>query len=424
MTDNPCQKLQTMVADFTEYSPGVEMMLASREILDRTAESLRRTDLGALKQREVCFQKYKEYVMELLQQWDDDPRIIEKIEFEESGRVVLDGSLDLSNNRSDKSYFPAVIRKINGRLILTRNTQIKQIDYLEEVGGSLTMTGSRLESFARLKKVGEVLNLENSIIESFPSLEAVGKQIYMRDTPLKRLPALKYVLSHFHAENSALENLDSLIKVSGVLGIDGCPIKSIPCLKKVYTLKASNAFNLENLDSLEEVLNNGLQIGGTKIKSLPRLRVVVGGFDASRLYCLENCPSLKIVKGSCDLEGTAVKDLSSLEQVWDDLNLSRTKNLTTLPRLKLVNGDVDLRFSGIKSAPELYNIGGHLNLRRALPDQSFRGAFPKLVMVGKQKGGTSIMVGNPRTCAEIENLARDGKIRLTGLLLGPSYDRS
>lgn len=71
--------------------------------------------------------------------------------FETNGRVVIDMSLDCDG--WGLTYFPSVVRKLEGRVNLADN-DIKNIDYLEEADNLYLRRNQHLTSMKSLRAVG------------------------------------------------------------------------------------------------------------------------------------------------------------------------------------------------------------------------------------------------------------------------------
>ena len=91
----------------------------------------------------------------------------------------IDGTLGLSNT-SISSF--GKLRKVNGSLWISyhnQNSNLFDLNDVEEVGGSLLLRGFSIRTLSKLKKVGGILNLRGTNIEDLGALEFVGEHLYL-----------------------------------------------------------------------------------------------------------------------------------------------------------------------------------------------------------------------------------------------------
>jgi len=91
------------------------------------------------------------------------------------------------------SYAVANIKKfrnkkfiINGDLDLFNNKKIKSLINVIKVEGYLDLTYSTIESLPKLEYVGKDLDLDNTNIQSLDNLKYVGSYLSLKNTPLSK----------------------------------------------------------------------------------------------------------------------------------------------------------------------------------------------------------------------------------------------
>jgi hypothetical protein len=347
-------------------------------------------------QREEIFSLYQEHVINLICRWLGSEQIKERIQFEKSGRVVIDGNLVL---KESIEYLPAVIRKLTGKLTLVSGSQIRSIDYLEEARALRIDRANNLKSLKSLKKVEYGILITNSGLEDLSSLERVGSSVIIVDCPIKGIPNLQYVGEKLIVRNNEdFKDLSSLNYVSE-LDISGTAIEELPELENV--VEKLDAEGLETLTSIPKLTTAGnIYLSGTSVTGLPSLVKVNGSLTAPELETLTDLSSLnevevdldisrtnvasmrelqevgrvfnaqatplehlpKLVKvGELKLENTRLKNLPALTRVIFGLSLKDSKSFEAADKLWWVGGDLDIRGTRIESLPELSTVQGEFN---------------------------------------------------------------
>jgi hypothetical protein len=238
MPDNQtfCHQFKADFEKLTQTLPALETLFqdfistGTVENLQKLRESLSQ----ATQAREQLVKEYQQKARELLREWYPKPDVddfMDKISFEDSGRVVIEGDLNLRYRSLD--YFPSLIRIVTGALDL-RSNNFTQIDYLEEVEGSLSVFKVLdLSSMKSLRKVGGYLDILGTSLTALDALEKVGRSL--------NAPNLK-----------TLSSMRSLRKVGKWLAINGTSISSLPSLEEVEGYL--DVYNLQKpLSSMEKL---------------------------------------------------------------------------------------------------------------------------------------------------------------------------
>jgi len=91
----------------------------------------------------------------------------------------IEGTLGLSNT-SISSF--GKLKKVSGSFWISyhnQNSNLFDLNEVEEVGGSLLLRGFSIKTLSKLKKVGGILNLRGTNIEDLGALEYVGEHLYL-----------------------------------------------------------------------------------------------------------------------------------------------------------------------------------------------------------------------------------------------------
>jgi hypothetical protein len=247
MSKNHCQELKELYNSYYQ-----EQVPASFDVSERVTAKQCMEFQQRLHKKEFCWQTYQEKVVCLLTQWHGANSFIDAIEFEENGRVVIEGDLDLYEKR--KKYFPSVIRKINGNFVAVGNN-FQELDFIEEVGGLDCKGVGSLTSLQRLRIVKSSILLDRSGVENLSSLEQVNGEISIAETrSLLSLSSLNIVGGTCNFNDSNLQSLPNLEYVMGSLNIQRSKrIEEIPLLKKIgFSLRMSES-SLKKCSSLHEI---------------------------------------------------------------------------------------------------------------------------------------------------------------------------
>lgn len=241
-----------------------------------------------IKKREELYVKYKQEVRSLLGKFFGIPIKEGEFEFENSGRVVLNG--DYISTDTDSSYFPSIFRKVNGKLHLA-GSSIQELDYLEEVDTLVLSENPQLDSIARLKKVSGLLLLDQTPVSIMPELEVAGR-ISVKETEIEGFPSLRWVKGNFFAETARnLVDLSSLARVDGHLDLSFTSVSKLPKLTNV---------------------NSNLILTGVEDKrDLPELEYVGGSCFLSNLSMI-SAPSLRVIGSCLQLFGTEIESFRSI----------------------------------------------------------------------------------------------------------------
>jgi hypothetical protein len=74
------------------------------------------------------------------------------------------------------------LKKVNGSFWISyhnEDSNLFDLNEVEEVGGSLLLRGFPIKTLSKLKKVGGILNLRGTKIEDLGALEYVGEHLYL-----------------------------------------------------------------------------------------------------------------------------------------------------------------------------------------------------------------------------------------------------
>lgn len=226
-----------------------------------------------IKQRYEIFEQYKTYVRELLADWAEPKEFIEKVNFSPDGRVEISGNLSLGNmkkiNSCDPDFFPALIRAVEGEIVLW-SPKFEHVDYLEEAGAIRLLNAGNFKSFARLKKVSGDFKIFQTSIETLPSLQEVEGEFYARElNSLRSLPKLRKA-GRLMLAFSGIESLPNLVSVTHSLNVYKTKVDELPQLVSVGLDFYARDSGLASASKLEYV-GGSLSIGGTKITKMPSL---------------------------------------------------------------------------------------------------------------------------------------------------------
>jgi hypothetical protein len=201
--------LETLLQDFISTGT-IENFQKLREPLSQLTQA-----------REQIMKDYQEKARQILREWhpgseEEKDDFIGKISFEDSGRVVIEGDLDLRDQSLD--YFSSLVKTVEGDLDLTGNKFV-QIDYLEEVGRWLSAENlNDLSSMRSLRKVGGALIIQGTRLTSLDSLEYVQDSIHASNVQsLASMKNLRLVGGSLYINNTSLSSLDNLEEVGGIL---------------------------------------------------------------------------------------------------------------------------------------------------------------------------------------------------------------
>jgi hypothetical protein len=363
-----------------------------------------------LKERGLFWEKYQDEVFNLFRKWTDDQALVESIQFEDNGRVVVAGDLALTNIE----YFPSLIRRVGGKLSINSPHQnLHQLDFLEEVGSLELKQCQQIKSFESLKKVNGNLNIMESGIVSLPSLvEIDGALLAVSLKNFKSLPVLEKAGS-INLTDSGITNLSSLKYVDGFLALDDTRIQAVPNLEVVKNdLTAINAVNLADLSSLCFV-GGILKVVSKVLEELPNLEEVELSFVVEGSENFSSAPKLKRVGYDVSLFGTRLTGLPALVTVGGNLAATGVKTLTDFSQLKTVGSNMLIGGTSLNQLPNLEEIGVSLNLGR-LAENGFAQFFPQLVSIGQDKIGNSVYCSPFTVIEEVRELRANGKIDYPG----------
>jgi hypothetical protein len=398
---NPCQQLQRMFDllpknDFSALS--AEADLAGFQVFKR------RFDL---------FKQYQERVLHLLSEWSGLADFENQIEFEQNGRVVIQGDLSLTGR--DVDYFPALIRKVEGKLTIDK-TSIREVDYLEEVGALIISQTPEIKTMNNLVSVNGSLNLADSKIEVLPKLKWVRTDLYAQGLEtLKALPALKSVGS-LNLKASGIESLPVLNFVKrGDLKISKTSLTAIPRLFFVEgDFIAEDAPLLENLEELRRI-EGSFKLYETAVEDLPKLLSVGGSFMVHG-KSFQRAPLLGSVFGVVDVQETSLVGLPRLKHAFEGFNAEGVDSLVNLESFLYTEGNLRIKGTGIKVIPSLHSVWGLLSIGK-LGRDGFRKLFPKLKFLGASVAGISLKAERNSVREEVEELRKQGKIRVRGQII-------
>jgi hypothetical protein len=114
-------------------------------------------------------------------------------------------------------------------------------------------------------------------------------------------------------------------------------------------------------------ISGSLFLGGTKIKSLPKLQSVGRSFSLRETQ-IESLQNLQSVGGFLDLRYTSIKSLDNLQSVGDALDL-RYAPIESLGNLQSVGDYLALEETQIKSLGNLQSVGSSLWLNKFLAEK-------------------------------------------------------
>lgn len=224
-TQIACQTFQNQFAEILKQVQGLDdgftefMGTASRLDL----ESLQNGIDGHYKIKSEFMTQFQDQARELVETWLKQhyvPYILDsylgKVKFEDSGRVVFGDHILATHSGKKFSYFPSIIRKLEGTLVL-EDTNITMIDELEEVGGTISADGAPIRSMKRLKRIGGGASFEHSKIANLEALEEAGNLTLEECQNITSLPNLKSVEESLNIKYSPIKSLDALQKVGGAL---------------------------------------------------------------------------------------------------------------------------------------------------------------------------------------------------------------
>jgi hypothetical protein len=81
------------------------------------------------------FEEYQKQVKNLLREWYNNNEFIESVQFEEDGRVVIAGDLDLQDIPGGVDFVPSLIKKVEG--VLSIRGDVEHVDYLLKKWGEI-----------------------------------------------------------------------------------------------------------------------------------------------------------------------------------------------------------------------------------------------------------------------------------------------
>lgn len=403
--DNDCQQLKQQFNSLTPFS------VVGRKLLGVE-------DFAGIKrifsERAGFETTYKEKVVDLLRRWVDNDHFINRVEFERSGRVVIAGDLNLENLEG-LSYFPSLIRKIGGSLLIN-DPDFEHLDFLEEVEGSLILKNAeKIKTLDRLTRAGRGLSIGKSSIEILPELVEVGGVLIAEGlTTLKSLPKLKRAWALL-LNDSGIEAMPEL-ETADSLEIEGTKITALPKLKTVFNyLKATGLITLTNLSSLQRV-GNDLYINKTGLEVLPELTSVGNILHAGGSVKLTAFPSLYYVGNTLNLFKTAVKKLEKLKEVGGSFLATGVESLTSVPNLSTVGNKMCIQGTRIDWLPSLTSIGGCLEMGMR-GERGFRKMFPLLEKVGEDAEGVSVYTGLYDVVEDVLRLSKEKNYSFDRILL-------
>jgi hypothetical protein len=266
LQQNNCQLLKDKFGRLTA--------VGSLELLLKRGSTQGKKELDLMeqltKERVELWQSYQQKARQLLRQWFDSDEFTDSIYFEDDGRVVVDTDLNLQQvNRL--SYFPSLIRKVEGSLLIS-DPDFEHLDFIEEVGSLYLKNAKKIKSLNRLRKATNTIDIAQTSIESLPDLVEVGRELFARDLEtLHSLPNLEEAGS-LSLMGSGIEDLSALTRIQETINILGTSLTSLPKLQYVgFELQAYDS-QLANLPELKEADN--LNVAGTELTVIPKLESV------------------------------------------------------------------------------------------------------------------------------------------------------
>jgi hypothetical protein len=401
--DNPCLQLRSLFTSLPSYSVP--------EVLDDLGEVEFQIIRKALQQRKGLFKQYKKEVLQLFGKLYFNrafPDIRKQVKFEQNGRVVVEG--DLSVVGPHISYFPGLIRKVEGDLFISQ-TKIEHLDYLEEAENIYFRLSDGVISLKNLRLVKGDCEIKQTRIKTLPSLEKVaGKLDAQNLVSLKSLPALESAGS-IDVQGSRIENMLLLEEVEGGLDISLTPLKALPLLETVGSFKAVDANQLKDLRSLFKI-GGDFVLMRTSVEELPVLDTVNGDFVIEG-ESFQRAPLLHGVNGKLKVIATSCVGFPKLTTIFGDFSAAGVDTLVDLGSLRFVGGYFIISGTGIEELPELKTINGFAKLGK-LGGNGFRQLFPKLSKLNKSPSGVSLYSDVEAVKQELQSLIREGKIVVKG----------
>lgn len=270
MNQSYCQQLTDAFNGLRKRVGEIEVVMSKAWIdLD---ESIAPQLEPLFQQQNEIQEAYQRQAREMVKTWFGNQYMGSFIRFEKTGRVVITRDVTVG----DKSYFPSLIRAVEGTLDLSilSNGALETMDFLEETE-DISMHNSQLKSAKRLKHVHGYVTSQHSRLQALESLETVDGHLSLRSAfDFKGLPKLR-TCGGINLEDTQVETLDALMRVNGVV--------SLARAKKFRSAK--------NLQSISDILH----LQGTTITSFadtfPALRSI--GTDAEGTSVVVSSKSLE-----------------------------------------------------------------------------------------------------------------------------------
>jgi hypothetical protein len=237
------------------------------------------------------------------------------------------------------------------------NWQLEDLGNLKQVVDRFEVkAGFQLKNFGKLNKVGTLRIDRAEYIEDLGEIKDI-ESLSIEGSKIKTLGNnIKEINGYCGLRGSQIEDLGSLEIVGGSLDIGGTSLKSLGKLKKVeyLDLDGTQIASLGNLEYVEDLYLND------KVKDFGKLKEVKGTLtlDYSPIQSLGNIQKV----GELDLRASQINDLGNLEEVTQDLRLNG--KIKSLGKLKRVLGDLSFdnrSDSKLQSLNNLEYIGGELD---------------------------------------------------------------
>lgn len=226
MTINPCyllkkefdQLMQTRNGGSFPDSIDIETLEPKKllEFKERLSEKMR------------FYNIYKQKVRALLEKWAPGNHLSNRVQFDSLGRVSILDDLFVVN----KSYFPSLIRQVEGMLDMTKSENLHDLSHLYSVTGNLVAAETSLKNLHNLRFVGGDLDVSYTDIADLSNLHWVGGSFYgYEDLQITEIPQLERVEEDFYCSHSSYQQFADLREIGRAVYLCGFDLE---CFRELF----------------------------------------------------------------------------------------------------------------------------------------------------------------------------------------------
>lgn len=277
------------------------------------------------------------------------------------------------------------------------NSKATNLGSLENVGGNLYLSGSKVKNLGNLKEVSGLADFSNSIVSNTGKLEIIGKNAYFANCPITNLGQIRKIGKDADFEKSNVKNLANLEEISGnalfsfspvcdtgklqIIGgcaiFTGCPVTNLQNIRKIGGNTVFSNSNVINLGSLEEINGNAV-------------------FSNSNVL---NTGNLKRIGGNTSFKYSPITQLGNLEYIGNNADFSGS-DVENLGKLKYIGGNALFGYSPIKDLGNLKIIGKNAYIENSyITEETLKG----IEVNSKMKNEPYSLMPQPQNKISVKN---------------------